>query len=44
MKAKALRYLTDQRLIEAAHWASFSLGAASLAVAVGGTAWAAFFA
>ncbi|PZX24254.1 hypothetical protein LY44_01988 [Rhodobacter capsulatus] len=44
MKAKALHYLTDKRLIDAAHWTSFSLGAASLAVAVGGTAWTAFFA
>ncbi|WP_444464092.1 hypothetical protein [Rhodobacter capsulatus] len=44
MKARTLRLLTDQRLIDAAHWTSFSLGAASLAVAIGGTAWTAFFA
>ncbi|SOB94105.1 hypothetical protein [Rhodobacter maris] len=44
MKAHALRLITNQRLIEATHWTMFSLGALSLAVAVGGTAWTAFFA
>ena len=44
MKAHALRLLNDQRLIAAAHWTSFSLGATSLVVAIGGTAWTAFFA
>lgn len=44
MKAHALRLLSNERLIEATHWAVFGLGALSLAVAVGGTAWNAFFA
>lgn len=44
MKARAQRLLTDQRLIDVAHWTSFSLGATSLAIAIGGTAWTAFFA
>jgi hypothetical protein len=44
MKDHALRLFTDERLIEATHWAVFSLGALSLAVAVGGTAWTAIFA
>lgn len=44
MKQHALRLLNDQRLIDTTHWTVFSLGALSLAVAVGGTAWTAFFA
>ncbi len=44
MKTQALRLFNDPRLIEATHWTVFSLGALSLAVAVGGTAWRAFFA
>ncbi|PTV96406.1 hypothetical protein C8J27_102200 [Rhodobacter aestuarii] len=44
MKDHALRLINDERLIEATHWTVFSLGALSLAVAVGGTAWTAFFA
>jgi len=44
MKAHALRLINDQRLIDATHWTVFSLGAASLSVAVGGTVWTAFFA
>lgn len=44
MKNTALRLMNDQRLIDATHWTVFSLGALSLAVAVGGTAWTAFFA
>jgi hypothetical protein len=44
MQDHALRLLNDQRLIRAAHWTSFSLGALSLVVAVGGTVWTAFLA
>lgn len=44
LKNHSLRLLNDQRLIEAAHWTVFSLGALSLTVAVAGTAWTAFFA
>jgi hypothetical protein len=44
MKHHALRLLNDDRLIDAVHWTVFSLGALSLSVAVGGTAWVHFFA
>ncbi|WP_263298442.1 hypothetical protein [Rhodobacter sp. TJ_12] len=44
MKDHALRLLANERLIEATHWTVFSLGVLSLTVAVGGTAYTAFFA
>ena len=44
IKTQALRLFNDPRVIEATHWTVFGLGALSLAVAVGGTAWGAFFA
>ncbi|MGD9918172.1 MAG: hypothetical protein AB7U46_09145 [Paenirhodobacter sp.] len=44
MKDHAIRIFSNDRLIEATHWTVFSLGALSLAVAIGGTAWTHFFA
>lgn len=44
MKDHAIRIFTNDRLIQATHWTVFTMGALSLAVAVGGTAWTAFFA
>jgi len=44
MKENALQILSNDRLIEAVHWTVFSLGALSLAVAIGGTAWTRLFA
>jgi len=44
MKENAIQILSNERLIEAVHWTVFSLGALSLVVAIGGTAWTHIFA